>query len=195
MSGKLHDGLDAHGMIGQGGDEASAATVTGRPLDACLSIYAVDQLAEGVCAKATLLSIGFLAHQHGIGLVLGGVRLQVGCHFLPQLAIGVDHTTLAALGLLAAQAPLLQHGSCWSQHLVTGEGSNLTDPHACPVTEEQSEPVSVCVPPSCDDRQSPLQFLLGEHFRLRHSPNPSFDKRNITFARFWWATGNGGQGG
>ena len=48
MPGQFHDGLDAHGMIGKGGDEASAATVTGRPLDACLSIYAVDQLAECV---------------------------------------------------------------------------------------------------------------------------------------------------
>jgi len=52
----------------------------------------------------------------------------------------------------------------------------------------------VCVPPSCYDSQSPFEFLLSDHFRLRHSPNPSFDKRNITFWRFWWATGNGGQG-
>jgi hypothetical protein len=64
-----------------------------------------------------------------------------------------------------------------------------------PVTEEQGEPVPVCVSSACYDCQSSLQFLLCEHFRLRHSPNPSFDKRNITFARFWWATGNGRQDG
>ena len=182
-------------MVGKGGDEASAATVTGRPLDACLSIYAVDQLAECISAKATLLSIGFLAHQHWIILVLGGVCLQICGDFLPQLAVGVDHSTLVALGLLAAQSPLLQHCSCWSQHLVAGERSNLTDPHTRPMSEKQCEPVSVCVSPARDDRQSPLQFLLGNNFRLRHRPNPSFDKRNITFLGFWWATGNGGQGG
>ena len=48
MSSELHDGLDPHGMIGKGGDEAPAATVTGRPLDPSFSIYAVDQLAEGI---------------------------------------------------------------------------------------------------------------------------------------------------
>ena len=62
MPRQLHDGLDPHGVIGERGDEAPAATVTGRPLDASFSIYAVDQLAERICAKATLLSIGFLAH-------------------------------------------------------------------------------------------------------------------------------------
>jgi hypothetical protein len=51
------------------------------------------------------------------------------------------------------------------------------------------------MPFPCYDSQSPLQFLLGDHFRLRHRPNPSFDKRNITFWRFWWATENGGVGG
>ena len=107
----------------------------------------------------------------------------------------LDHSPLASFGLLAAQSPLFKHCSCWSQHLVTGEGSNLTDPHTRPVTEKQGEPVPVCVPSPCYDSQSSLQFLLSDNFRLRHSPNPSFDKRNITFAGFCWATGNGGAGG
>ena len=48
MPRQFHDRLDTHGVISECGDEAPAATVTGRPLDPSLSIYAVDQLAEGV---------------------------------------------------------------------------------------------------------------------------------------------------
>ena len=89
-------------------------------MDACLPIYAIDQLAERIGAKATLLSIGFLAHQHWIILIHGRVIPQVGCQFLPELAIGINHPPLAALSLLAAQPPLLKHRSCWAQHLVAG---------------------------------------------------------------------------
>ena len=48
MPRQFHDGLNTHGVIGKCGDEAPAATVTGRPLDASFSIYSVDQLAEGI---------------------------------------------------------------------------------------------------------------------------------------------------
>ena len=42
---QFHDGLDAHGMIGQRSDEAPSATMAGRACDARLTIDAVDQLA------------------------------------------------------------------------------------------------------------------------------------------------------
>ena len=49
MSRQFHDGLDPYRVVCQGCDEAPATAVAGRSLDACLSIYAIDQLAERIC--------------------------------------------------------------------------------------------------------------------------------------------------
>ena len=78
MPRQLHDGLDAHGMVGQSGDEAPAATVAGRPGYARLTIDAVDQLAQGVGGESPALAVALLADQHGISGGGGWIGLEIG---------------------------------------------------------------------------------------------------------------------
>lgn len=77
MACQLHDGLDAHGMIGQRGDEAPSATVAGRPGYARLTIDAVDQLAQRVGGKSPALAIALLADEDGISGGGGRICLEV----------------------------------------------------------------------------------------------------------------------
>ena len=72
MPSQLHDGLDAHRVIGEGGAEASAATVTGRPLKPCSAVNHLDQLAQGFALKSRSCRLAFWLISIGSVLFLEG---------------------------------------------------------------------------------------------------------------------------
>ncbi len=64
MARQLHDGLDAHRVIGQGRDEPSPSGMAGRPLDPRIPVERVDQLAERIGREALTPPLALLACQH-----------------------------------------------------------------------------------------------------------------------------------